>query len=341
MAPERHQQGNSKAMNPDFIALRATWQAFSEFFQKTAHVPKSAAEFEAKYGVFTDSATLEQFAANCNVANACAAALGDAEQLQQQLARGDSQLLESDGTPLSIYGEITRLLLRVQNLASTFCATLQNLEDLLSPQRGRIEQRSENLKQVLVGNDGLVPVIVALKAKTLMLDQKIKPLRERLQAANEAISGTDVLSAANQRIGYLESKLAEKKAPLAQAKKEWDSALFGKDGKRKKYEALLEEYNALQLDYDLKNQFVTDADNIFAAGTAAVLGVATVENQVEKIGKVMADARSLLMSVCTAANAEQLADYKWVSKALGLQEYFQFWSQLNKEAQEFTQAALV
>jgi hypothetical protein len=54
----------------------------------------------------------------------------------------------------------------------------------------------------------------------------------------------------------------------------------------------------------------------------------------------MGDTRSLLMSVCTAANTGQLADYHWVAKALLMPDSLASWSHLNDSAQRFLQKEL-
>lgn len=206
----------------------------------------------------------------------------------------------------SILGEVISLASGTKDIAGKYCAMLQQLKVLLSPSAGDEHQRSDKLKQALI--DDLVPNLVELKANTLMLDKQIEPLQARLTAANVAISQTTVLNAVNQQIGYLAAKLADRKSKTTVEQ---------------------------QQEYDRLCQFVTDVDNIFALGTSAVLAVGSVRNQVQKVGKLMGDTRSLLMSVCTAANTGQLADYQWVAKALLMPESLVSWSRLNDNAQRF------
>jgi hypothetical protein len=211
--------------------------------------------------------------------------------------------LGSLAPPAGIFGEIFRLALDVERTAAAYARTLADLGGGLDG--GGSADSADSLKQALTGSAGLVPMLVDIKATTIDLGTRIGHVKEQLQIANYAIGRTGLLNQANQTIGYLEHRLERKNAPDMAA----ESAR--------------------------KRQFLSDVDNIFAAGTAAVLGLASVENHVGKIGKVAADARSLLMSVCTAANHEQLTDSGWVAKALGMPEALLFWTQLNRAAQEF------
>lgn len=333
MTQAQEAQGIGEALSPDFAALETAWQEFSVFFSKTANIPESAAAFEAKYGQLDDP-TLDSFIANCAIANTCAAALGSSAAFRQQMAR-DPGLLERADPPDTMLGEIFWLCSLIQNAASTYRNTLQSLEILLPPSSGDAQERADKLKQVLTGTNGVVPAFIDIKAKTLMFDQRVAQLLERLNAANEGISQCTVLNAANQQIGAQESRLSDRKQQLLQAKQQSEGAFFGKEEKLKSYETSLKEYTRLDGEYARKRQFVADVDNIFAAGTAAVLALSTVRNQVQKVGKLMADSRSMLMSLCTAADTEQLSDYRWVAKALGMPGSLNSWSRLIDNARRF------
>ncbi len=330
----------SNSMTPEIAAVGTAWQSLSRYFAKTAQVPASPAALTDKYGDFDDADAVAHFVASCNDANACGTALGDAARLRAQLA-ADPGLLQQPQPPDFIYGETVWAMLRVSQVAGAFHTTLQSLPTLLAAGNGSATQRADNLKQVLVGSDSLLPQLVALKADALQFDQRIKPIQQRLQSANEAINQTTMLNLANQRIGALESAQAERAKSLAQAKQEADSAWIGKEDKRKRYETLLAAYQRSELDHTRKRQFVADVDNIFAAGTAAVQALATIANQFDKLGKVAADARALLMNVCTSASVEQLSDYPWVSQALATPDYVAGWSSLRDQTERFVQTALL
>lgn len=274
-----------------FEAFSTAWQTFSDYFGKTENMPSSADAFETKYANLDDP-SLAPFLANCDVANACAAALGDGGRLRQPAD--------------SVLGKLIGFASRARDIAGVYCATLQNLEGMLAPAGGDAQQRADQLKKRLIGD--IVPGLVALKADALMLDQQLAPLQARLNAANEAITQTTVLNTANQQIGYLAARLADPASrPTAQER---------------------QEYERLRL-------FVADVDNIFAAGTAAVLALGAVRSQVEKLGKLMGDTRDLLMSVCSAATSAQLADDQWVAGALGMPASLAAWSGLMNDAQRF------
>lgn len=209
----------------------------------------------------------------------------------------------------SVLGQLVGFASLARDTAGVYCATLQNLEGMLAPAGGDAQQRADHLKQRLVGD--IVPRLVELKADALTLDKQVEPLQARLAAANEAISQTTLLNTVNQRIGYLAAKL---------------------DGGASASTA------ELQQEYERLCQFVTDVDNIFAAGTAAVLAVGAVRNQVQKLGKMMGDTRDLLMSVCTAATPGQLADPQWAAGALGMPESLASWSSLMDGARRFLHA---
>lgn len=329
----------SKRMAPDIAAMRAAWQALSVYFAKTAQVPASPAQLEAKYGGFDDADAVARFVAGCNEANACDAALGDASRLRALLA-SEPGLLQQPQPPDFIYAETVWAMRRVSQLAGAFGATLHSLPTLLAAGNGGAVERADQLKQALVGSDGLLPPLVALKAEMLQCIQRIKPIQQRLQAANEAISQTTMLNLANQQIGSLASAQAERAKSMARAKQEADSAWIGKEAKRTLYETLREQYQRSEQDQMRKRRFVAEVDNIFAAGTAAVLALATIADQFEKLGKLAADARALLMSVCTSASVEQLADYQWVSQALAAPDYLAAWSSVHDAAGQFVQSAL-
>lgn len=274
---------------PGFEAFGTAWQAFSDYFGKTGNIPASVDAFEAKYAN-VDDPSLAQFVANCEVANACAADLGGLFQ-----PRADSVL-----------GRIVGFAALARDAAGVYCATLQNLGDMLAPSAGDAQQRADRLKKRLI--DDIVPRLVALKADALALDKRVESLQEHLTAANEGISQTTLLNTVNQRIGYLAARLA--------------------DGASASTAELQQEYERL-------GRFVTDVDNIFAAGTAAVLAVGSVRRQVQQLGKLMGDTRDLLMSVCTAATAAQLADPRWAARALGMPESLASWSGLMDDARRF------
>jgi hypothetical protein len=276
-----------------FDAFDPAWQTFSDYFAKTLSIPPSVAAFEAKYA-HVDDPSLAQFVADCDAANACAAALGVGGRPGQQPA--DAVL-----TGLIGFAAHTR------DAAGVYGATLQNLEAMLAPSGGNPVQRADYLKKRLI--DDIVTRLVGLKADALMLDRQLEPLQARLTAANEAINQTTLLNTVNQRIGYLAARLADRDTQDAPEQRQ---------------------------EYARWRQFVADVDNIFAAGTAAVLALGAVRSQVRKLGKLMGDTRSLLMSVCSAATTEQLTDPEWVAKALGMPAALASWSNLLDEASRFS-----
>jgi len=207
----------------------------------------------------------------------------------------------------AVLAELIGFAADTRSAAGVYCATLQNLEALLAPSGGNPVQRADHLKTRLI-ND-IVPRLVGLKADALMLDRQLAPLQASLTAANEAVNQTTLLNTVNQRIGYLSAKLASRHAQPAPEQ---------------------------QQEYARLRQFVSDVDNIFAAGTAAVLAIASVRSEVQALGKLMGDTRSQLMSVCTAATTEQLADYQWVAKALDMPASLASWSALLDDASRFS-----
>lgn len=337
MTQENSGKSASATNKPDFPALRRAWQDLDVFFSKTACAPASAAAFSEKFGTFEDASGVLDFVANATIANQTAQTLGSAASLKQQLVSNPG-LLQSGTAPSEIYAQVVWCASQVQNVATSFETTLGALALLLNPGNGSVEERAEQVKQILVGN--LVPDAVGLKVFTMEFQQQITPLQAKLREVNEALNKSNLLNLANQEIGYLEAKLSKLNEKVAQAKKAADSALIGKEEKQKHYQELQAQANAMAAQIAAKRLFVSQMDNLFLATTTATVALLTVGNQIEKIGKIFADARSFLMSLCTSASAAQLADYQWLSGAMELPKGIANWAILANEAQKYTQLAL-
>jgi len=328
----------SRSIN--FSGFTSSWKNMHYFFVQVEKIPTDLSSFVGRYGEFANTQELQAFIDACTDISRLAASLGNSTSLKEVIAQNPSYL-SSNTSPDEIYARIVWLAGLAGNAAQTISHTYNELQAMLSPSEGTVEQRAENLKNALVGDSGLVPVIVKVKSESVELDRKFSPLQKKLAATFSDFGKTNLLNQANQEIGALEASITNLKAKCEEAKKAWKNAWINKEKDKNKYEELSQQLTEKEASLTLKTRFVGDLDGFFVSGNKMVQASMDIANNINTIGSVFGELRDSYMNICRISSAEQLSDYEWVANALGLPASTKPWNATQQNAKHYVEQSMI
>lgn len=359
-----------------FILFTNDWLDLQSYVQQSLALPITTNDFAATYGDFasTDTALIAGAVDALKKVNGLSATFGDPRTLKQRLA-SDANYLNGASAPTEIYGHIVWLAGQISNAASTFNFTLPALLTLLG--QGSKEDRTKNLKSILIGPGGLVSTADDMRVKTAALVQKLANFDGNLTDANKQLQTfigkeSDLMSRTDQLIGSLQHDIDDVLQPSADdAYRKWRdytiSAVTTSVGvtvlsgglllpvaaglaiglgtaaalEKKAYNDLMDKIASERVDIQKKSQLKTDLSGFNARVNLVGPALTTFKSSLESVEGVFTQMSMNLAFVANNFGEDKLSDLPWVTQALKIGDATNKWHAIGDTAQEFTQSSLV
>lgn len=220
-------QKSATTVRPNrFILFTDSWLDLQTYIQTCLALPVSVQDFEKTYGAFDERKLVtDAFAAMQNL-QGLTSDFGNPALLKKKMTANAAFLFGKE-PPQEIYAHIVWLAMQMQNVASTFSYTLDNLDRAIGSHAGTKERRAQNLKDLLVGAGGLVAQAQDMRNKTQALMDKLGRFDERIQGANERVvfytsQESAILGAANRLVGQYTQEIDTVLKPASEhALKAW------------------------------------------------------------------------------------------------------------------------
>jgi hypothetical protein len=189
----------------DFIKLQlAVTQALA--------LPIVSNNFDSKYGTFSNRDTVRDCVQALSNLNTHCANFGNPAKLAKEITA-----LATGTKPDKLYGQIVWLAQQIAATADTFTFTLQTLNEELP--NLPTEQRYEVLKELLLGEGGLVSEVMRMETETTELRDKILNYLVRMREIKTPIhtyfsKSSDIYKEAKQKNEEISKKLTDMQAEL-------------------------------------------------------------------------------------------------------------------------------
>lgn len=185
-----------------FILFSDSWLNLQNYITTCLALPINQGDFGAKYGDFADLQQLQQVVAAMKKVQGLTTVFGNPKLIKDL---NDSNYLLKEEPPTEIYAHMIWLAMKLQGAASTYTNTFESIKDLLSPSTGTKEERAGYLKEVLIGNGGLVSVAEDMTKKTNVLREKVRRFGGQISDANDELvrytsQQSAIMKAANDAI---------------------------------------------------------------------------------------------------------------------------------------------
>jgi hypothetical protein len=217
-------QPSDSKKNPNrFILFTESWLNLQNYITTCLDLPITQNDFGARYGDFSDVHQIQQVVAAMKKVQNLTGDFGSPKTIKD---KGDTGYLLKPEPPNEIYAHMIWLAIQLQGAASTFTHTLGSVKDLLNPSMGTKEERAGYLKEVLVGNGGLVSVAEDMVKKTNVLREKVRKFGGKIEDGNEELARytsqqSTVVKAANEAIEEIKRTLERLDLESKAAMKAW------------------------------------------------------------------------------------------------------------------------
>ncbi|HMD99551.1 MAG TPA: alpha-xenorhabdolysin family binary toxin subunit A [Terriglobia bacterium] len=211
----------SKVQPNRFILFTDSWLNLQNYIETCLQLPINQGDFEQKYGSFAQKELVTNALTAMKDVRDLSSDFGNPSTLKKRLGENPDYIFTKD-PPNEIYAHIVWLASQIQNAASTFTFTFASLKDLIGPSAGTPAERAQNLKDVLIGQGGLVSTADDMKKKTSELLRKLMAFDGKFSAANEHVQryagqSSDILAAANKLVGDLTNDIENRLKPASEA----------------------------------------------------------------------------------------------------------------------------
>jgi hypothetical protein len=170
--------------NPNrFILFTDSWLNLQNYISTCLALPINQGDFGTKYGDFADLNAVKQVVAAMKNVQALTTVFGNPMELESKLKADPDYVLKAE-PPAEIYAHIIWLAMQIQGAASTFTNTFDSFRMLLDPKTGTKAERAQYLKDVLIGEGGLVSVAEDVQKKTTALREKLSKFSGKISDAN-------------------------------------------------------------------------------------------------------------------------------------------------------------
>jgi hypothetical protein len=171
-----------------FVLFTNSWLDLQTYVQSALRLPITQGNFVEKYGAFTsaeDTNLVIQTVAAMKKVQGLATDFGNPQLIKQNIGQNASYLT-SKAPPAEIYGHIIWLAMQMQAAGGRFQSTLANMSKYLGPGMSR-QQRADTLKDILIGDGGLITVSTDMKLKTEALVNKLANFDGLIADANQQL----------------------------------------------------------------------------------------------------------------------------------------------------------
>ena len=214
-----------------FALFTSDWLNLQTHVTQSLQLPISQGDFVSKYGglgASEDSEHLDQKTVDDAVQamkrlHDEALAFGDPRIIKDRLATDGAYLTQIE-PPSEIYGHIIWLADKIQQTAALFGVTFGDLVRYELGSGRTPAQRLVALKEVLLGEGGLVSEAEAMKKRTQRLVQILAQFDGRLRDANDAFvrfAGSDLIARVDKRIGALSVEIQKSQKASDDAYTAW------------------------------------------------------------------------------------------------------------------------
>jgi hypothetical protein len=321
----------------DFIT--AEWLDLQTWLTKIRALPGSPAEFEDRYGTFSDEDDLLATEAALLTAQEISVRLGGPADVQLRLAE-EPGYLSSETAPTMIYGRLLWWVLRAGASSTAVRHQVESVQSLIAEKQAS----SADVRALLSGDFGLDGLVRAAADAGRELSTTIGNLQDHLRPQISVFAGTKMLAEANQVLGGLGGELTGlhdqaaldyqvwKHQRLAPGDKpppidvtgpsnttilgfHWPWTRRKENDAQADYATVLTKIDALEAEVRRKAQFLTDVKGLDIAGRR----VSPALDQLRSgIGQVVRDLDNFAAhSKATALGSDdQLGDSAWVLTSL-------------------------
>ncbi|MEV0051025.1 alpha-xenorhabdolysin family binary toxin subunit A [Saccharopolyspora shandongensis] len=366
--------GVPKPPDKRFIVFGQDWLTMQTYIKQALALPINKADWEKDYGGFPEQENeiKKVLSAMKNVQDLCPD-FGDPDMIRKKII-SDGAYLTGKTPPAEIYGHIIWLSTQVSNTAGTFKYTFESLKDVLST--GTEKQRADNLRLILGGSGGLLSEAEKEKKKVAELGQKLAKFDQKITEANNEVaiytsSSSKILTAANKKIGALETDVKNLHTAADEAYEEWRKytivavstsvgitvislGLLASVGwafgigfgiaaikARKLYNQMLDQIKDKEADIQKKTRLVTDLTGLNSSIPSIGDSLTRFKNNLQEIEGVWTDIAGKLGYICSNYQDKDLANLAWVQQSLKILDAQHKWAEIQTAAQEFTQRSLV
>jgi hypothetical protein len=219
-------QKTESQKNPNrFILFTDSWLNLQNYITTCLALPINQGDFGAKYGDFADLNLVKQVVAAMKKVQGLTTVFGNPIELDKKLRADPDYVLKAE-PPTEIYAHIIWLAMQIQGAASTYTNTFDSFRVLLDPKTGTKEERANYLRDVLLGEGGLVSVAEDVKKKTTALRDKLSSFSGKISDANgELVQYTSqqskIMKTAEDAIAEIKKTIEELTTKSEAAEKAW------------------------------------------------------------------------------------------------------------------------
>lgn len=327
-----------KVVEP-WTLFRRDWTTAEAFFSIIRSIPAGKAAFLARYGPFENEISVEEFTAALRDVNQVAGELGSPDSLKRRLS-GDTEYLLRPKPPAEVYAAIVWLGMQAGNLAHSMVAEWELLPDLMQSAGASAGERAKRAKELLSGNGGLASKVDSMAGTAQQLAETLAAYEPRLTRSILAFHATEVVNQANRAIAELKvkSETLQEAAAKAAAKA---NAWFGAGNAKEELERLKEEMARCAAEIEKKELLDSDLGDFFVVANRVAPAILGASKRLSGLAKEFHDVSDKIGNTCRLASPQQLGDSGWLTRAIGFSAETEHWKAFQRDAQAFTQNALV
>lgn len=321
--------------NVDYQKLKECWRVINAFAKKITVYPRTAALFTERYGSFVLTAEVDNFLNALNAIQAVITQTGNADDLKQSIIKNPDYLTAS-GMPGDLYAKTIWLANQVANSADVIITAMRGWKAMLHLDAGSTDERAAHLTASVTGIAGINSRINAIAGYAETIAESAASDSATFQKAFLAISGTKLLSEANETLGRIEvenNKLQGQLDKLEAKKSGW---LANKSKIEKEIDELNDSIANNNIEANKKRQLTTELDTpFFITGNKITTTLDTIRNDIAAAGRSFSDYSGRLAAMTKISSPEQLADYDWVATATDLNANIVAWERLKEASTDY------
>lgn len=361
---------------PLFCLFTDDWLTLQTFIMQALQLPVATANFEDKYGTFSDEQAIENCVLAMKAVQGLSVDFGDPTALMAELASNPA-ILQGDTAPTPIFTHIVWFATRLNEAATTYNQTLGQFETLLNPANcGTKEQCGAMLAEVLTGQGGLQSTAQGMVAlgndlvsALASFNLKLKPSTDTLAdfTSKSSTFYNDVLTDIKTDI----SDVATYQQAADDAFKLWkdltisavttsvglliltggaawpvSAVLAGALGDAAKkardaYDKACGQVRDAEEDEQKKILLKLDLEGFDTKMTPTNEAAQNFLQTLQKVTGVWTDISSNIAYIANNFTPAQLGDLSWIMQAMALERATQDWKTIADKSQEYTANSLV
>jgi len=322
-----------------YLTLGSDWNSLQAWLEQIAELPATVEDFTERFGTTEDMETVRTFVDAVARVHALAPKIGGPGALKKALLRDPSHTAGGEPPP-ALYARLVWLAGFVQNAASTFVHTFEELPSLLSPTHGQPRERARALKQVLAGPAGLSIQASVERDRIRDVRDELGPLTDEVRQTTTIFDSVDPLAEANRTIGALRSTIPHLKRKRDETRRKAEG-LFQKQRWRDETERLSEELGRAEGELTRKEALTAALDHFYVRNDRAAAALVDLDGQLNRLQAIFDNAAKRLLQFCSVAADDQLSSLSWITQALQVPEAKAAWYSIAASSRDFVERSLV